>query len=70
MGCLFLVSNGGVHRIRPSVTFDVSSNSPFVSQVNKYKAIWKEIQAIYQKSLGAFFQAPLPMCLLLTRLIC
>ena len=40
--------------------FDVKSNSPFGSQVNK--TIWKENLAIYQKPLGAFFQAPLQFC--------
>ena len=27
-----------------------------------YKPIWKEHQAVYQKSLQAFFQAPLLFC--------
>ena len=36
------------------MTFDVTSNSP-----REYKAIWKENLAVYQKSLRAFFQAPL-----------
>ena len=39
------------------MTFDVGSNSPFVSQANTRK----ENLAIYQKSLGAFSQIPLQM---------
>ena len=36
------------------MTFDVTSNSPCVSQ-GSYKAIQKENLAVYQKSLGTFF---------------
>ena len=31
------LTNEGVHRIRPQVTFDVRSNSPFISQVKTRK---------------------------------
>ena len=46
------------------MTFDVRSNSPFVSQSNA--CAWKENLPIYQKSLRAFFQAPLQFVWLYT----
>ena len=39
------------------MTLDVLSNSPFLT--SKYKAIWKENPVVNQKSLCAFFHAPL-----------
>ena len=38
------------------MTFDLTTNSPCVSQGNK--AIWNENLAVYQKSLRAFFHTP------------
>ena len=39
------------------MTLDVMSNSPFFT--TKYKLIWKENPVVNQKSLRAFFHAPL-----------
>ena len=50
------------------MTFDVRSDSPFVSQVN-YKAIWKENLAIYQKSLEVFFHQGTPSIIFIIKFI-
>ena len=43
------------------MTIDVMPNSPFFT--SKCKAIWKENPVVHQKSLRAFFYAPLQLLL-------
>ena len=43
------------------MTFDVRSNIFSFFSTSEYKAIWKENLATDQKSLRAFFQAPLQL---------